>query len=342
MAEQCYEELISVIIPVYNVENYLGSCLESVVRQTYKNLEIILVDDGSTDSSGELCETYKNKDSRIWVIHQDNKGLAGARNTGIDRARGKYLFFVDSDDFIDSMALEKLMELINKTSADIAVGQYTICYEEKEIRKTEYTGAYKMYSAEEALSKLNDWRNEETTSLITAWGTLYKKDVFEGIRYPIGKWHEDEFVTHKVLARAEKICVLEDSIYFYRQHRESFMSTVDAHSQIRHMVLFEALQERVDFFDKCYPKLVNAAVHHILREGNSFYDIFCQDKQWKSDKEIKKAAKETVNAYKKVYVKYKKQLTWKEKIMGGIFCVFPAVYHKVSDMKWRNRYGKAF
>lgn len=328
-------ELISVIIPVYNVEKYLGRCLDSIIGQTYVKLEIILVDDGSTDSSGQICEKYRDKDSRIQVIHQKNKGLAGARNTGIDIARGKYIFFIDSDDFVDITTLERLLSLINKTDADMAVGQYSLYFESKEAAQTQYMGSYKIYSASEALSRLNDWRNEETTSLITAWGTLYKRKLFEDIRYPEGKWHEDEFVTHRLISKAKKICMSEDSFYFYRQHEESFMSKIDSHSQIKHIVLFDALQERADFFSKNYPQLLDGAVHHILREANSFYDIFCKERCWRKDSQIKQAVKDIVSRYRKYYFKYWSLLNIKDKISGGIFCFFPGLYHKAAGIKWR-------
>lgn len=340
MSEQRAGEVISVIIPVYNVEKYLETCLSSVVKQTYTGLEIILVDDGATDRSGKICDEYAGEDDRIRVIHQENQGLAAARNTGIECASGNYLFFVDADDFLSADGIETVYELLQKTGADMSVGGYLSSDKEQDMEGILHAGRYHVYATEDALARLNDWRNEETTCLITAWGTLYKKSLFDGVRYPAGKWHEDEFVAHRLLARAQKICVLEDPIYFYRQHGDSFMSTIDAHSQIRHMVLFEALKDRVHFLSEAFPELVNDAVHHILREANSFYDIFLQDKHWKKDQELKNAVRQLVAIYRNVYVMYWKQLRGREKVMGGLFCVFPSGYHWLAGLKWRKKDDK--
>ena len=195
-------KLISVIVPVYNVEEYIDECIISILPQTYKNIEFILVDDGSTDRSGILCDGYKAKDKRVYVIHQENMGLAAARNTGIQQAKGEYLAFVDSDDFISPLMYDTLYNEITKEHADIA-----ICNFSKFI-----TGKYDIY-ANSIYSKVIYNRGEILDNLYTplhvqtvvAWNKLYKRNMFQTIRYPIGKYHEDEWIVTDLMQNAGKV-----------------------------------------------------------------------------------------------------------------------------------------
>ena len=190
------EDLISVIVPVYNVEQYLERCINSIVNQTYKNLEIILIDDGSTDSSGSICDTLCTSDNRILVIHQDNGGISCARNTGIDHSRGKYVTFVDSDDWIDIRMIEKLYSRIIKDNSQIAFCNFAYVdqqgneyYDESD--KTDHILDENQFWHDYYLKK-ND------TCYIVSWAKLIRRDVFaNGIRFRVGKIHEDEFIIHE-------------------------------------------------------------------------------------------------------------------------------------------------
>ena len=211
--------LISVIVPVYKVEKYLNKCVESIVNQTYKNLEILLVDDGSPDNCPQMCDEWTLKDSRIKVIHKSNGGLSDARNCGIDAASGEFIGFVDSDDFIDETMYEKLYNLIIENDADLSIcgiktvdedGVFTedaLCPLKNEVLNS--------YDAMSCLNIKNGWY------YVTAWNRLYNKGLFDGLRFDIGKIHEDEFFAHKVFYRCKKIVTTNEPLYYYFQRTES-------------------------------------------------------------------------------------------------------------------------
>ena len=187
------EELVSVIIPVYKVEKYLERCVESVQKQTFQNLEIILVDDGSPDLCGAMCDEMAKTDPRIKVIHKNNGGLSDARNVGIEMASGNYIVFVDSDDWLDLDMIALLYRVLKKYNADIAECSYrNICTDRIE---EETNCSAKVVEGDRilALEAMLDWRWFKPV----AWNKLYKRDVLGDIRYPKGKLHEDEYTTYK-------------------------------------------------------------------------------------------------------------------------------------------------
>lgn len=246
--------LISVIIPVYQVAPYLERCIGSVIDQTYHNLEIILVDDGSTDGSGKICDEYAGKDSRIKVIHQKNRGLSEARNRGIDIAGGEYLSFVDSDDWIDQRFIKVMYGISDEAGCDIVQCNFQNVIDDcSEGDKRE--GSYTVYSPEEfsaATYTLLSWKCN------LAWNKLYKATLFEGIRYPTGKIHEDEFTTYKLIWRAERIAVTNTRLYFYRQRTDSIMGS--AYS-LKRLDAGTAYQERERF----YQEKGKAELLHLVR-----------------------------------------------------------------------------
>lgn len=210
-------DLISVIIPVYNVERYLNQCIDSVVSQTYHNLEIILVDDGSSDNSGEICDKYAAKDNRIVVIHKTNGGLSDARNAGIKIAKGKYIGFVDSDDWIDSEMYDQLMTSISNSNSDIAIcGLYR-----EYLNKTAYNEILDCgsFSSQVALGKLID----NTDIHDHACTKLFKTELWNNIEFPVGKYYEDILTTYKLFAKAKKVSAIKNCLYHYRQRQGSIV-----------------------------------------------------------------------------------------------------------------------
>jgi glycosyltransferase involved in cell wall biosynthesis len=211
------QELITIIVPIYKVENFIHRCVNSMRSQSYTNLEIILVDDGSPDNCGAICDTYAKSDDRIKVIHKRNGGLSDARNYGLDIASGDYIAFLDSDDWIHEKHIEKLYELIKKTDSDIAVCDFlkksTEDCKSDQIEETLY-----WYSNIEALEQLMD---RFSTQLVVAWGKLYKQNLFENLRFPVGRLHEDVFITYKLIFRARKIALTTAPLYYYWQRTDS-------------------------------------------------------------------------------------------------------------------------
>jgi glycosyltransferase involved in cell wall biosynthesis len=214
---------VSVIIPVYNVEQYLDKCMESIINQTYRNLNIILVDDGSTDKSGELCDVYANKDDRIRVIHKENGGISSARNAALDIITGDYICFVDSDDYAAYNMVETLLSAALENDCEIAIcGHYTehdgnITVEEPLVTATQ------LMNTEEAISALID----DVTVNNYAWDKIYKKCIFEEMRFPVGRAYEDMAIMFKVFYNAHNICRIPDCLYYYQKRTGSISDHIN-------------------------------------------------------------------------------------------------------------------
>ena len=204
--------LISVIVPVYNVQKYVRKSVESILQQTYKNLEIILVDDGSTDESGKICDMLARSDNRVTVIHKKNGGLSDARNAGLDRATGELIGFVDSDDYIEKNMYEVLEERMRINEADISCcGRYVV--QESDGTKTPYfiLDREQILSPCQAIGKLLVWDSCDSA----AWDKLYKVKLFKGRRYPFGVLHEDLNFTSKLFSESDKIVLTGMPLYNY-------------------------------------------------------------------------------------------------------------------------------
>lgn len=213
------EKLISVIVPVYMVQDYLSECLESIINQTYRNLEIILVDDGSPDDCGKICDDYAKKDSRIKVIHKANGGVSDARNVGIANANGFYIGFVDSDDYLDNRFFEILISLIVEYDSDIAEC-YSYSFQKGTRPCIKNTNKVKCINSKQWITETN----LGNFLSCVVWNKLYKKDLFDGISFPIGMRFEDEATIYKIIFKAKKIVRIDSVLYFYRQWENSFTS----------------------------------------------------------------------------------------------------------------------
>lgn len=237
------KDLISVIIPIYNVEKYLSRCINSVIAQTYKNLEIILVNDGSFDSSGIICDEFALKDSRIKVIHKKNGGLSDARNVGINIANGFYFTFIDSDDWVSNDFLEKLYNLCINYNAEISICDFvetkttnTFLSDLKNNQVIQYTNIESLYQ----LTKYSK------TQFGIVCGKLYHKKLFDNVRFPVGKIHEDEFVSYILIYNANKIVYIDRKMYYYFMRNESITRN---NFNIRNKLnALEAFQERASFY----------------------------------------------------------------------------------------------
>lgn len=217
------KELVSVIVPVYNVENELRACLDSIVNQTYHELEIILINDGSKDDSGKICDDYAHKDYRIKVINKDNGGLSDSRNVGISISKGKYLAFVDSDDVIHHSYIEMLLKNIEE--ADLVICKHKHFSDDGDLELDDLDNFnVEEISSQYLLKNLNTYKHPLG---VVAWNKLYKRELWNGIRFPYGKIHEDEFVSHQIISRCQKILIVDSNLYFYRKRENSIMSTID-------------------------------------------------------------------------------------------------------------------
>ena len=213
------EPLISIVIPVYKVETWLDRCVEATLAQTYRNLEIILVDDGSPDRCGALCDEWEKKDSRIRVIHKENGGLSSARNAGIDVAQGEYLMFLDSDDVMDSRICSHLYKLLQDTGAGIAICEVAHVFDENNIPYT-LTEESRLLSSRDAIAEL--WYQK--SFMPTACAKLYRRDVFASHRFTVGLLYEDVDLMHLLLAEAGQVVCNTSALYGYI-HRDNSITT---------------------------------------------------------------------------------------------------------------------
>lgn len=245
-------ELISIIIPIYNVELYLRKCIESVINQSYSNLEIILVNDGSPDRCGEICNEYAERDSRIKVIHKENGGLSDARNSGINIAKGKYIGFVDSDDYIHKDMYKVLYELIKNTDSKIAICDRYLAFEDGSIKyeNSRIKNSEIVMDSEEALLKLNSYSSFD----MAAWNKLYDRELFNDIKFPVGLLCEDYYVIYRLFHLAKKIVYKSEPLYYYLQRQGSISGNIKAYE-----AYIDASKKQLEFIEKNYPNIKSIA-----------------------------------------------------------------------------------
>ena len=249
---------VSIIVPVYQVEKYIRQCVDSILAQTFTDFELILVDDGSKDGSGQICDEYAAMDRRVKVIHKENGGLSDARNRGMDQAAGNYFMFIDSDDYIAPTMLECLYKNILIEDADLAICNFLYLFEND--RKKDFSTSMKseVLCAKEIFYNR---KNERCYGIWTvAWNKLYKKEVFGKLRFRFGKYHEDEFWANDIYQLDIKIVTIPECLYYYRQRDNSIMGKKSA---ARNLDIIEALQERIyiylkkpEYADQAYKVLV--------------------------------------------------------------------------------------
>jgi glycosyltransferase involved in cell wall biosynthesis len=251
--------LISVIVPVYNVEQYLNRCIESIVNQTYQNLEIILVDDGSPDNCPIMCDEWAKKDIRIKVIHKENGGLSDARNTGMAVATGEYISFIDSDDWIAPQFYEKLLEALHQDDSDIAACSVEMIWED---------GSPSRMLTEKVSCVLR--RHEAQAELLAesklkqpVWYKLYRTSIIKHIEFEKEKYHEDVFWSYQAVGQAKKVSIIDYIGYFYWQRTGSIMG--EGYS-IKRLDVMEAVCQRYEYYKVNFPELEKVALILIWEE----------------------------------------------------------------------------
>ena len=311
-------DLISVIIPVYKVEKYLCRCVDSVLEQTYTNMEIILVDDGSPDNCPVMCDEYARQDSRVKVIHQENAGLSGARNAGIDMAQGQWLAFVDSDDYLAADFLERLYQACVDTGSSLSVCRWE--YVRGETIPEHGPGETRVYTGREMLANLYV---PDGAYFVVAWNKLYRKELFEDIRYPLGRIHEDEATTYRIYDKVKKAAYVDRSLYGY------FVTPVSITRGFnpKRMDWVTAVAERLDFFEqKGYTELMVPGLQ-ALADGSIDIWFGLRDQLPGSEKqqeEIRTLIREGLRRVKK-YGKF----PLRTEIGYRLFLTWPGLYRKL-------------
>uniref|UniRef100_UPI001485C08B glycosyltransferase family 2 protein n=1 Tax=Bifidobacterium moukalabense TaxID=1333651 RepID=UPI001485C08B len=262
--------LISIIIPVYNVIDYLDQAIESVLIQTYQNLEILIIDDGSTDGSAERCDYWDKLDSRIYVFHKRNGGLSDARNYGLERCHGEYIAFLDSDDCYSNWAIERLYEICLENKADIAISDPVHWYGEQDPQYV-YEKDVKIYSSSEAIAEMLYQRS----FLVSAWGKLFRRNCFKTLRFPKSILFEDSAVMYKIFEAAGLIAYTPSKSYAYRHHSGSITTSDFKDSDLDILFICEEIENHYKDDVKILPAAIayraNACLRIILNAPNGKY-----------------------------------------------------------------------
>ncbi|MBS4197580.1 glycosyltransferase family 2 protein [Lederbergia citri] len=318
---------ISVIVPVYKVEPYLKMCIDSILAQTFTDFELILVNDGSPDRCGIICDRYAKKDSRITVIHKENGGLSSARNAGIKIARGKYIGFVDSDDYIDKKMYEILYDIAELHSSDVVLcdfkkvnvhDTYSKNMHNNDLHISHYSNIealYQLYPQKQAVDMVNE---DNDIKWIIICNKLYKREIFEKLIFKEGRIHEDEFIIHQILYNCKKVTYIAASLYYYVQSPNSIMRSIYTKRKLDKVY---ALKERADYFMKIEEDtLLHLAYKSFLE--SFFWNYFTAKLELKNDKQELKQLKNTFASSISLLL-INPLIGWKQKIYCLLFVINP-------------------
>lgn len=311
---------ISVIIPIYNMERLLERALESVVAQSYKNLEILLIDDGSTDKSREICKKYESKDSRFRYYYQKNNGVSSARNLGVEKSTGNFITFLDPDDYLDYNIYECLLKVLNESHADLVMCDYRVVYDyEKHGEITQYdVEILDRYQAQERYFK----GTHEATQTSVLWNKLIPASFIKDLKFPVGRIQEDESVSYKILYRANCVAYLNAPFYNYYVRPDGWMNREFNLSRFN---LFQAYLERMEFY-------IEHQEYELCKKLFFLYmHMICQYRKWM--KQSKEAFSDIYNLYlRQVRSKYKEyksklNLSKRELMECELFYRTPSLYY---------------
>ena len=315
---------ISVIVPVYNVEKYVGRCIDSILNQTFTDFELILVNDGSTDNSGVLCDKYAKSDDRIKVIHKENGGLSDARNCGIDESLGEYLSFIDSDDWVENNFLKTLYDNAIKHKAEIVIVNFHKVLDsglECPLHIDEVC-----CSGRESLNYLYD---RQSIYINIACNKLYEKVLFDNIRYPVGKIHEDGFTTYKLLSLCNKVYLSDYDGYCYYQRSDSIMNRKFSESRIDEYFVYD---ERREYFKKFNLEKLSFENEKTILACIKSLTLRIAEGDWKKSlkqKYYKRFKDDLKNNYKSI----RKQFTKKQRLFNDIYMLSPQLFIYASRIK---------
>ena len=328
MSENCQMAHVSIIIPVYKVEKHLHKCLDSVINQTYKELEIIVVDDGSPDNCPRICDEYAQKDDRIHVVHQQNGGLSSARNTALDLAQGKYIAFLDSDDFVAPNWISRTVELLEQKNLDAVIYEATLVDGDDNITGTRFH----VYDEPTEESPFTAWEKIVTDKVGSqVWKAVYRRELWQSIRFPVGRFYEDMPVTHRVyMNMSRNVLFLPECLYYYRLNDQGISFSKDNqdkkayHIFLGFLDMFAAAQDRANEETKaiCLAKTAKMA-HNVL--GNetkelSYHDCckrFLKDNQFAIFSCRALSIKDKVKIFVDLYLPLVRKLSRRIKTTGG-------------------------
>ena len=318
--------LISIIMPVYNVKDYLGRSIRSIENQTYHNLEIILVDDGSTDGSAEICDMAAEKDARIRVIHKENSGVSDARNMGLEQVHGQYVSFLDSDDVYAPYAIEYLLNGILSCNADISIGEYR-GFEDEIIFEPSTENEPCIISGREAVRRMI---GKEHIRYTVVHNKLFKTELIRHFRFLSGKIHEDEEFMYRILYSASKIATIDQTVYGYRKRPQSITTAKYRRSRLH---VLEIAKERAEFFRQ-------QGDRELSENFSWVYAMLLLQHYPKVRKDLKDRAlaKKLRNEYRNAVPEllHAPSLSGKRKIMTAVFYVVPGLYAPLMNIREKS------
>lgn len=323
---------ISVIVPVYNIEECIGRCIDSIRKQTYKELEIILVDDGSTDNSGSICDSYVNKDNRIRVIHQQNRGLSGARNKGLEASTGEYIGFVDGDDWIEEGMYDFLYHILKENEADIAVCGYVIQNSsEADIQEKGNSENVTVYERREAVRAIVEDRRIHSY----AWNKLYHRKLFKEIRFPEKRKMEDIATLYKVFMLCERVAVSDIPKYCYCRREGSISQSWD---EKMNWDLFSAYLERVDVLGRDYPELREFLVVSLLKFSVTAYNrlLLFEGQALEYEETHRQMIRNTMYRFRKELRSYSGYGNLKVRLFLVSKSIYPYIYRRLKRLVSRD------
>lgn len=312
------QKLVSVIVPVYNVKDYLRPCVDSIIGQTYQELEILLVDDGSTDGCGDLCDEYQQKDSRIQVIHKPHGEVSSARNAGLEICKGEYVSFVDSDDVLHPQFIECLYKACEAEQCAMAICRFrTDTNWDRPLIEGAHTERKK------AAEFVEHYYDRDHNQIIVVWNKLYRREVIGDIRFPEGKIHEDEYTTVKYVYRAQSIVFVDEVLYCYTKRPGSI---VHQEFNLKRLDMLGAYLERREFYHE------NGETQWEIREEyfylSALLDYYSKLKKYLPEEKEKQ--KELLELYREAYRNYEKS-RWngKRRLLYGVCRMCPEIYTKI-------------
>lgn len=316
------QELISIILPVYNVSKYLEECMKSIINQTYKNIEIIVVNDGSTDESDYICEKYKKLDNRIKVIHQKNQGLSAARNTGLNYCKGEYISFIDSDDYVKPDFIEKLYKSIKENNTNISVCGYTDLYTDNTLKSAGISEYNELHTGKKFLKD----RGLNTV----VWNKMYDASIWEKLRFDVGKLHEDLFIMHKIMYNEDIVSVVKEDLYIHRIRTDSI--TGKRFDIKRANDIIEVSENRLSFFVDKEKSLYNMCLVELIEKlRDSYVSTYVYGDKKIYIKELGDMIRRARECYKE-YI-FHNEGTYKCNVKLGIFICFPRTYCSLKILK---------
>lgn len=314
--------LISIIVPIYRVEDYLRRCVDSLLAQTYENLEIVLVDDGSPDKCPAICDEYARRDERVRVIHQKNAGLSGARNSGIDAAKGEYLAFVDSDDYVAPDFIEALYGLAKETGC--AIAQCRFAYVHGEPLQSGDSRSFRIYRGECLMEQLYG-PEDEATYFVVAWNKLYRRELFGHIRYPEGRIHEDEAATYLLFHEGKKLAFLDRALYGYYTENTG---SITARFSRKRLQWLTAHEERIEFLkENGYERLLPRAYRKLCDACITFY-FRCTD-EVEDGAQLRRELRGKLKSCRRQGAAWIGRLPVQTRIGYRVFLISPALYHRL-------------